>query len=135
MYYVLLFHQLSVLHVICLTRLGCVMSGLLDITMTLPRPAVFTSGTVAAMATATTSPLWRSASRHAGCRGPSPPHTAPPGAKSGGVLTHLTNPTVARSIQGGAGQRQEMCRLAALITGKSAVQERSWPCTAPSVPV
>lgn len=121
LYVVLLFHQLRVLHVICPTRLGCVMSGLLDITTTLPRPAAYTSGTAAALATATTLPLWRRASRPARTRGLSPHHTAPIGAKSGQVLAHLSNPIATGFNQRGAGQRKEMCRLAALITGKSAV--------------
>lgn len=97
------------------------MSGLLDITTTLPLPAVYTFGSAAAMATATTLALWRSASRYARARGLSPHHTAPYGAKSGRELTHLSIPTVAGFSQWGAGQRPEMCRLAALITGKSAV--------------
>lgn len=130
-FYVLPFHQLSVLHVICPTRLDCVMNGLLDITTTPPSPAVYTSGTAVAMATATTSPQWRSASRHARAIGLSPRHTAAPGAKSGQMLTHLSIPTVAGLSRWCAGQRPEMCRLAALIKGKSAMQEPSAPTKCP----
>lgn len=128
---VLLSQQLSVLHVICPTLLDCVMSGLLDITTILLHPAVYTSGMAAVMATPTTLPLWRSVSRHARTRGQSPRRTAPSGVKSGLTLTCLIIPTVVWFSQGDAGRHPEMCKLTALITGKSAVQEPSAPSQCP----